>query len=63
MIVWNHGKRVATIVIEATPDPELGFGGRGEGRIFIPPGEGIDLDILDLKPEKPIPHPPTGENE
>ncbi len=50
---WNHGKETITIVTNEEPDAEWGRGyGKGT-RFFIGPGEGINLDILKLKPFRP----------
>lgn len=52
MIVWNHGKKHIFIVQEFEVDPA---GGQASWKdtICVSPGQGIDLDLLQLRPERP----------
>lgn len=48
MIVFNHGDTPIFISTSIKADP---FGGAGEmeNKVIVMPGDGIDLDILNLK--------------
>lgn len=52
MTVWNHGTRTIFINLGVIADPN-GGPGRGETTFSIAPGQGIDLAICCLLPEKP----------
>lgn len=49
---WNHGDRPIFISHAVKPDP---FGGPGtmENKIIVFPGDGINLNVLNLKRAKP----------
>lgn len=52
MIFWNHGEDPIFISRKIKTDP-LGVEGKMESKLIIPPGGGIDISILNLRPEKP----------
>ena len=53
MVVWNHGTRPIFIAHEIIPHPSGLSARMGEGKIIIEPSMGIDLDVLNLRTERP----------
>lgn len=52
MIVWNHGKKHILIVQEFEADQA-----NWKDTICVSPGQGIDLELLQLRPERPVKGP------
>lgn len=53
MVMYNHGTKPIFIAHEIIPHPSGLSGRMGDSKIIIEPGDGIELEILQLKPEKP----------